>query len=307
MRAVIKKTGNALVSLTAKTDYYPFGEPMPNKHTTDGNYRYAFQGQEKDPETGMEAFELRLWDGRLGRWLTVDPYHEFHSPYVGMGNNTMNLIDPDGGMTEPNNGDPFSNINLPGKSNFEHTYGGMGGKPLTKGFLIDFVGKNICPECTSGQLQNRTGYFFEELFEQFLDDEYVLDDFRVFKNPGDKYLGDKDYSVPDFLGVKYSNRDKNEKKSVEITTFYEIEKFYELKATKNNVGKSSFDGQIKTQIQIAKKYKARELVIITTSGVKLTKPLRQYALKQGVLLTHYKTHYTITNNKMKTNYVQVIY
>ena len=74
--------------------------PMPNKTTTDNNYRYNFQGQEKDPETGMEAFELRLWDGRLGRWLTVDPYHEFHSPYVGMGNNPMNLIDPDGGSTD---------------------------------------------------------------------------------------------------------------------------------------------------------------------------------------------------------------
>lgn len=48
----------------------------------------------------MEAFELRLWDGRLGRWLTIDPYHEFHSPYVGMGNNPMNLIDPDGGHTD---------------------------------------------------------------------------------------------------------------------------------------------------------------------------------------------------------------
>lgn len=48
----------------------------------------------------MEAFELRLWDGRLGRWLTVDPYHEFHSPYVGMGNNPISLIDPDGGSTD---------------------------------------------------------------------------------------------------------------------------------------------------------------------------------------------------------------
>ena len=35
----------------------------------------------------MEAFELRLWDGRLGRWLTVDPMGEFDSPYLGMGNN----------------------------------------------------------------------------------------------------------------------------------------------------------------------------------------------------------------------------
>ena len=100
VRAVIRKTTAGLLAVTAKTDYYPFGMPMPNKHTTDGNYRYAFQGQEKDTETGMEAFELRLWEARLGRWLTVDPKHEFQSPYIGMGNNPISLTDPDGGSTE---------------------------------------------------------------------------------------------------------------------------------------------------------------------------------------------------------------
>ena len=62
-------------------DYYPFGMPMPNRQVN-GNeqYRYAFQGQEKDEETGKEAFELRLWDGRIGRWLTIDPKGEFDSP-----------------------------------------------------------------------------------------------------------------------------------------------------------------------------------------------------------------------------------
>ena len=78
---------------------------MPNKTTTDNNYRYNFQGQEKDPETGMEAFELRLWDGRLGRWLAVDPYGQYASPYLGMGNNPISMIDPDGGFAE-GGGDP---------------------------------------------------------------------------------------------------------------------------------------------------------------------------------------------------------
>ncbi|MCL9806903.1 RHS repeat-associated core domain-containing protein [Flavobacterium amniphilum] len=77
--------------------------PLPNQQITDANYRYAFQGQEKDPETGMEAFELRLWDGRLGRWLTIDPYGQYFSPYLGMGNNPISRIDPDGGMDEPPN------------------------------------------------------------------------------------------------------------------------------------------------------------------------------------------------------------
>lgn len=105
VRAVIMKAGAALVSLTNKADYYPFGMPMPNKHTTDGNYRYAFQGQEKDGETGMEAFELRLWDARLGRWLTVDPQQQYPSPYLGMGNNPISRIDPDGGA-DGGPGDP---------------------------------------------------------------------------------------------------------------------------------------------------------------------------------------------------------
>ncbi len=97
VRAVIIKNETGAVALSAKTDYYPFGMPMPDRTINDG-YRYAFQGQEKDTETGMEAFELRLWDARIGRWLTVDPYGQYNSPYLGMGNNPINGVDPDGGF-----------------------------------------------------------------------------------------------------------------------------------------------------------------------------------------------------------------
>ena len=51
----------------------------------------------EDPETGKPAFELRLYDVRLGRWLTVDPYSQFYSPYLGMGNTPIIAIDSDGG------------------------------------------------------------------------------------------------------------------------------------------------------------------------------------------------------------------
>lgn len=33
------------------------------------------------------------------RWLTPDPYGQFHSPYVGMGNNWVNMVDPTGGIS----------------------------------------------------------------------------------------------------------------------------------------------------------------------------------------------------------------
>jgi RHS repeat-associated protein len=98
VRAVMIKDGNNALSLTNKTDYYPFGMPMPERNV-EGNYRYGYQGEfaEKDPETGKEAFELRLWDSRIGRWMSPDPAHEFFSSYLGMGNNPIVYSDPRGG------------------------------------------------------------------------------------------------------------------------------------------------------------------------------------------------------------------
>ncbi|WP_188112313.1 T6SS effector amidase Tae4 family protein [Aquimarina sp. RZ0] len=73
---------------------------MPNRNLQ-GDYRYAYQGQEKDPETGKPAFELRLYDPRINRWLTTDPAGQFHSPYMSMGNNWVSRVDPDGGYSPP--------------------------------------------------------------------------------------------------------------------------------------------------------------------------------------------------------------
>jgi hypothetical protein len=38
-----------------------------------------------------------MYDGRVGRWMTTDPYSQYHSPYLAMGNNPIGNIDPDGG------------------------------------------------------------------------------------------------------------------------------------------------------------------------------------------------------------------
>ena len=106
VRAVLKKLPGSSGSVMASfADYYPFGEKLPERNSNSGNYRYAFQGQELDPETGMEAFQLRLWDGRIGRWLNPDPMGQYFSPYLGMGNNPVNLTDPTGGWAQ---GDPPS-------------------------------------------------------------------------------------------------------------------------------------------------------------------------------------------------------
>jgi len=42
-------------------------------------------------------FELREYDPIVARWMQFDPKRQFFSPYVGMGNNPVSGVDPDGG------------------------------------------------------------------------------------------------------------------------------------------------------------------------------------------------------------------
>ncbi len=102
--------------VTQATDYYPFGSVMRRVNTPNSYfegpgkdekrnfgqyYRYGYQGEysEEDSETEWNSFELRMYDPVIGRFTSIDPYREFHSPYVGMSNNPVNLTDPTGGMT----------------------------------------------------------------------------------------------------------------------------------------------------------------------------------------------------------------
>jgi RHS repeat-associated protein len=79
--------------------YYPLGMSMPGTtHNYGSGYRWGYQGQyaERDSETGLSAFMLRQYDGRIGRWTTIDPYGQYWSPYLGMGNNPVVFVDSDG-------------------------------------------------------------------------------------------------------------------------------------------------------------------------------------------------------------------
>src|SRR5690606_20697825 len=55
---------------------------------------------EKDTVTGWNQFQLRMYDARFGRWLSVDPYAQYWSGYTGMGNNPTNSTDPSGGYSK---------------------------------------------------------------------------------------------------------------------------------------------------------------------------------------------------------------
>jgi RHS repeat-associated protein len=78
-------------------DYYPYGMVARNwTRVGDRATRDLFQGKSYDDLTKWYDFHARQYDAALGRWFAVDPQNQFASPYTGMGNNPVMMVDPDG-------------------------------------------------------------------------------------------------------------------------------------------------------------------------------------------------------------------
>lgn len=110
-RAVVtKNTTSGLAETVSYTDYYPHGGVMPGRtYQNTLGVPYAYQGQEKDAETGLLNFELRQYDARLGRWYNPDPMGQHHSPYLAMSNNPISSVDFDGGWDDEVSRDSYNN------------------------------------------------------------------------------------------------------------------------------------------------------------------------------------------------------
>ncbi|MDQ3192161.1 MAG: hypothetical protein M3Q58_11270 [Bacteroidota bacterium] len=75
--------------IISSQDYYPFGSIIPDRSSAfDANYRYTFNGQEKDDEVKGSGnsydFEFRIYDSRIARFLSTDPIaknYPFLTPY----------------------------------------------------------------------------------------------------------------------------------------------------------------------------------------------------------------------------------
>lgn len=89
------------VAIVSVSDYSPFGVQLDGRSTTNGNYRFGFQGQEKDDEVVGKgnSYTAEFWqyDSRLGRRWNTDPVVKEHeSPYATFANNPVCYIDPNG-------------------------------------------------------------------------------------------------------------------------------------------------------------------------------------------------------------------
>jgi RHS repeat-associated protein len=102
--AINRNKVNGQADIVQYNDYYPYGFVARKGGV---GYRYEYQGAyaEKDPITEFNNFELRMYDSRIGRWISTDPKNVGYSPYSGMGNNPVSLGDPDGGAPDDINYD----------------------------------------------------------------------------------------------------------------------------------------------------------------------------------------------------------
>jgi RHS repeat-associated protein len=95
------RSTNGSVMLNEAFGYYPFGMLMPGRTIQLQNYRYGFNGMEKDDEikgVGKSyTSTFRQYDPRLCRWLGLDPrmqkYTDF-SPYNAFLNSPIYFSDP---------------------------------------------------------------------------------------------------------------------------------------------------------------------------------------------------------------------
>ena len=95
---------NHETTTTSPLYYYNFGSVMPGRNGNNGDYRYGFNGMEKDDEiTGITGshldFNARIYDSRLGRFLSLDPLareYPSQSDYAAFNNNPIIYVDPTG-------------------------------------------------------------------------------------------------------------------------------------------------------------------------------------------------------------------
>jgi len=89
-----------MAEVISAADYYAFGSLMPMRNASSDDYRYGFNGHEKDDEvkgTGNSYnFGARIYDSRVGRFLSMDPWtkkYAWQTPYAYHRNSPIVSVD----------------------------------------------------------------------------------------------------------------------------------------------------------------------------------------------------------------------
>ncbi|MFZ4799719.1 MAG: RHS repeat domain-containing protein [Bacteroidia bacterium] len=89
---------------------YLYGEPIKGSQGCRVSYRFAFNGKEMDNEVqgGGNSYDFgaRIYDSRLGKWLSLDPLQDkfpYASPYNFALNKPILMVDYDGRDIIPSN------------------------------------------------------------------------------------------------------------------------------------------------------------------------------------------------------------
>ena len=98
VRAITNQSGETV----EQNAYYPFG----NRHSFGNTYaqttnRFKYNGKEKQTTGNLQYLDYgaRMYDSKIGRWLTQDPLSEKYyeqSQYNYCVNNPVMFVDPDG-------------------------------------------------------------------------------------------------------------------------------------------------------------------------------------------------------------------
>jgi RHS repeat-associated protein len=102
---VLEQYGNTRVlaepegqGVVQKTAYYPYGLQIADLGGGSSTNDDLYNGKELTESHGLNCYHYgaRYYDVAIARWTTMDPADEFHSPYVYVGGDPVNLVDPDG-------------------------------------------------------------------------------------------------------------------------------------------------------------------------------------------------------------------
>ncbi len=72
---------------------------IAERSESSSEYKYGFQGQEHDEETGFDNYKYRMHDPRLGRFFAIDPLidkYPFYSSYSFSGNRIIDATELEG-------------------------------------------------------------------------------------------------------------------------------------------------------------------------------------------------------------------